>query len=68
MANYTSKPPNEELLGIAEKILDSFLATFGSESNYLESAGELVSQEETERVFMDYINNLEFQDGLILNF
>jgi hypothetical protein len=51
MAHYTAKPPNEELLPIAEKILESFLATFGSESQYLESAGEKVSQEETEKLF-----------------
>ena len=40
--------------------VDSFLETFGSETAYLESEGEIVSQEETEKLFQDYINELEF--------
>jgi hypothetical protein len=42
--------------------------TYGSESACLESEGELVSQEETEKIFMDYINELEFTEQLQLNF
>lgn len=48
--------------------MDSFLAVFGSESAYLESEGELISQEETEKLFQDYINELEFADQLSINF
>jgi hypothetical protein len=45
------KEPNTELLDIAQKILDSFIQMFGSETAYLESEGEIISQEETERIF-----------------
>ena len=38
-------------MGIAEKILNSFIEMFGSETAYLESEGEIISQEETERIF-----------------
>jgi hypothetical protein len=53
---------------IAVKIMDSFIQKFGSESAYLESEGEIVTPEETEVLFMDYICELEFQDLLTLNF
>jgi len=66
LGNY--KEPSEELMVISCKIMDSFLNVFGSESAYLESEGDLVSQEETETMFQDYINELEFQDSLSLNF
>ena len=66
LLNY--KEPSEDLMVISQKILDSFLETFGSETAYLESEGEIVSQEETEKLFQDYINELEFQDSLVLNF
>jgi hypothetical protein len=49
-------------MAISCKIMDSFLQTFGSETAYLESEGDLVSQEETEKIFLDYINELEFGD------
>jgi hypothetical protein len=62
------KEPSDELMEIACKIMKSFLETFGSESAYLASEGDLVSQEETERIFMDYINELEFGDQLTINF
>ena len=35
-------------MDIAIKILEDFVQTFGSESKYLESEGDIVSQEETE--------------------
>lgn len=49
LANY--KEPSEELMVISCKIMDSFLNVFGTESAYLESEGDLVSQEETEKLF-----------------
>lgn len=36
---------------IACNILDSFIAQFGSETNYLQSEGALVSQDDTEYIF-----------------
>lgn len=62
------KEPSDELMEIATKILDQFIETFGSESAFLESEGDLVSQEETEKIFLDYINELEYQDYLQINF
>jgi len=37
------KEPSDELMEIACKIMKSFLETFGSESAYLASEGDLVS-------------------------
>lgn len=68
MVNQKAQAPNEALFELAEKIMQSFLETHGSESTYLESEGDLVSQEETEKIFQDYINQLEFQDQLTINF
>jgi len=48
--------PSDKFLGIACKILDSFLKVYGSETAYLESEGDCVSQEDTERIFKEYID------------
>jgi hypothetical protein len=47
---------------IAKKILDSFLTTYGSESNYLLTEGNILTQEETEKYFMDYLEALGVAD------
>lgn len=60
--------PSDKYLAIAIKILDSFLKVYGSESAYLESEGDCVSQEETERIFRDYIDNLGFSEALGIEF
>lgn len=56
----TYSKPSEELMPIAVKIMDSFIKKFGSETAYLESEGDIVTPEETESLFMDYICELEF--------
>ena len=60
--------PSQVYMPIAEKILESFLREFKSESEYLASEGEIVSQEETEQIFQQYIEELEFTDQLSINF
>lgn len=49
------KQPNDEYILIAKKILDSFLKHYESESAYLELEGNILTQEETEKYFMDYL-------------
>ena len=56
------KEPNDEYMLIAKKILDSFLNTYGSESNYLLTEGNILTQEETEKYFMDYLEALGVAD------
>jgi hypothetical protein len=41
MASF--REPSEEHMSIATSILESFLATYGSESAYLESEGDILS-------------------------
>jgi hypothetical protein len=66
MMNY--KEPSEEFMDIAKAIMNSFLDTFGSESSYLETEGDKVSQEETETIFTSYIEQLGFEDWLLITF
>ena len=47
---------------IAKKILDSFLACYGSETNYLLTEGKILTLEETEKYFMDYLEELDIAD------
>ena len=56
--------PSQRYLKIAEKIMESFLKVFKSETGYLQSEGECVSQEETERIFREYIEELGFSEYL----
>lgn len=51
-----------QYLDIAKVILDSFLETFGSETKYLETEGDILSQEETETIMNNYIKELGFED------
>lgn len=53
---------------IAIAIMDSFLETFGSETAYLETEGDKVSQEETEEIFTSYIDNVGLLDALTICF
>lgn len=47
---------------IAKKILDSFLNHYGTESSYLLTEGQILSQEETEKYFTDYLEELGVAD------
>jgi len=62
------KEPSDELLELSVKILDSFIEIYGSESAYLETEGEIVSKEETLEVFTDYLEALNFEELLTINF
>lgn len=53
---------------IAKKILDSFLAHYESESSYLLTEGQILTQEETEKYFMDYLEALGVADQVTLSF
>jgi len=53
---------------IAKKILDAFLNYYQSESNYLATEGKILTQEETEKYFMDYLEDLGIGDEVVLNF
>lgn len=56
------------LLSLAKNILDAFLEHYGSETKYQETEGRLLSQDETELFFNDYISELEIKDRVTLNF
>ena len=56
------KEPNDEYMQIAKNILDGFLQVYGSETNYLSTEGNIITQEETEKYFMDYLEALGVAD------
>lgn len=60
--------PSDRLMPIATKILNSFLKTYGTETAYLESEGVCLDQEETERIFREYIEDLGFSEQLTIEF
>ena len=43
---------------IATRILSSFLSHYSSESDYLASEGDILTQEQTEKYFTDYLDDL----------
>ena len=53
---------------IAKNILDDFLNHFKSESKYLLTEGNILTEEETEKYFLDYLEALGISDQLTLNF
>lgn len=55
-------------MDIAVKILDSFIEAFGSESLYLESEGDVLTQDETEHIINNYLEEVEFTELLQLRF
>lgn len=54
--------PDGTLLSLAVKILDSFIEFYGTESNFLESMGELLTQSQTADAFHSYISALQLED------
>ncbi len=55
-------------MDIAQNILESFLQSYGSETNYLQMMGDIITEEETEKHFLEYLEALEIQDLLTLHF
>ena len=59
---------NDEYMKIATKILKSWLKDFKSETNYLQTEGEILTKEETERIINEYLKELEIEKLITLNF
>lgn len=57
-----------ELFNVAIKILDAFISEYTTEEHFRELEGDLISQQETEEFFNDYIKDLELQEFLTLKF
>lgn len=60
--------PDGQYLEIAKKILDSFLKEYGSESNYLDTEGRKLDQEETHKYIKDYLQALGVEEWISINF
>ena len=60
--------PDGNLLPLAIKILDSFINFYGSETNFLESMGEILSLQQTKEAFQSYIEDLGLNDHINLTF
>ena len=45
-------------MSIAKKILDAFLAHYKTDSDYQITEGTILTQEQTEKYFMDYLEDL----------
>jgi hypothetical protein len=51
--------PKYEYLPQAQKIIDAFLERYGSESNYFETEGKIIStKEEVEKYITEYLDEL----------
>lgn len=63
------KKPNNDLMPVATKILDAFLAEFGSETNYLLTEGRIISDViETEAIFKTYLEDLGVLEHALIHF
>ena len=62
------KDPSDELLDLSKRILNSFIEIYGTESEYLDTEGEVVSRDETLSTFTDYLEALGFEELLSVNF
>ena len=51
----THSEPKDKYLALSIKILESFLDIYGSESAYLETEGDILTQEETEYYIQNYL-------------
>ncbi len=50
-------------MSIATKIMDAFLAEYGSESNYFLTEGRVITdQDETEAIFKQYLEDLNVME------
>ena len=58
----------EELFDLSVDILEAFIDHYGSESNYLDSMGRILTKEETEEFILNYLNELELTDQMYVNF
>ena len=57
------------MMAIATKIMDAFLAEYGSESNYLMTEGRVITdREETEEIFKAYLIAHNILDVAQINF
>ena len=56
------------MLNIATKILNSFIKEYKSEQHYNELEGKVLSMEQTELFFEEYIGALGIGEWLSLNF
>jgi len=63
------KKPRSELMPIATKIMEAFLAEFGTETNYLSTEGRIINdRDETESIFKNYLEELDVLDVALINF
>lgn len=50
------------------KILTNFVNDYGNEGNYLDSEGKILNREETEKYYLDYLQDLDVLDQIYINF
>ena len=62
------REPSDELFELSKRILNSFIEIYGSETNYLETEGDIVGREETFTIFSDYIKALGFERLISIHF
>jgi hypothetical protein len=58
----------DDLLKVATKILKAWLNHFKSETNFLQSEGEVLTREQTEDIINEYLRDLDIQNMIIINF
>lgn len=61
--------PHSELLDMTKRIMESFIKVYGSESRYLEeTGGDILTKDETQDIFTDYIRSLGLENYINLAF
>lgn len=59
---------NSDLLKSAQKILKAFIKEFGTESDYLQTEGDVLTREDTESIINEYLTDLQLEKLITLNF
>jgi hypothetical protein len=59
---------DREYIGIATKILDHFITTWGSYTNFVKEEGPSLTQDQTLTIVNQYLTELDIQDKILINF
>ena len=59
---------SDDLLKVATKILKAWIGHFKTETSFLQSEGEVLTREQTEDIISEYLEDLEVQNMIIINF
>ena len=59
---------SDEYIKLATRIMKAWINHFKSETNFLQSEGDILTKEETEVIISDYLKDLKLENHIIVNF